>query len=408
MLNWMRAPLLPLLIAVSVPCMAQTGSARVFEELEKTTTEIEKVSGMQAQKKVRYEMIRRNQVRDFLKQRVKETVKPEQIRAEEITLKKFGFVPKNFDLEKSTVDLLTEQAAAFYDYRKQRLFLLEGTSNALMEMAIVHEMAHAIADQNFNLQQFIDGAGENDDSALARLTVMEGQATWLTAEVLAQRNGRSLAGDSVLFDQMAEASSGMSQYPVFQSVPLYLRETLIFPYTRGMRFQQTVYEKMGKEAFAEVFKNPPLSTQQVLHPATYFDKVKPASPELPEPAALKKKYKVLAEGKMGELDHAVLIREHVSREDAERIAPRWRGGKYRVWEKDKKRAVLCYSVEWDSPDTAREYFGLYARILEHKWEKINVTSRTDSELKGMGEDGYFLVRQTGSVVTSVEGLEAPE
>jgi hypothetical protein len=363
---------------------------------------------MQALKKVRYEMIRRNQVRDFLKQRVKETVKPEQIRAEEITLKKFGFVPKTFNLEKSTVDLLTEQAAAFYDYRKQRLFLLEGTSNALMEMAIVHEMAHAIADQNFNLQQFIDGAGENDDSALARLTVMEGQATWLTAEVLAQRNGRSLAGDSALFDQMAEASSGMSQYPVFQSVPLYLRETLIFPYTRGMRFQQTVYEKLGKEAFAEVFKNPPVSTQQVLHPATYFDKVQPASPELPEPAALKKKYKVLAEGKVGELDHAVLLREHVSREDAERIAPRWRGGKYRVWEKDKKRAVLCYSVEWDSPETAREYLGLYARILEHKWEKINVTSRTDSELKGMGEDGYFLVRQTGSVVTSVEGLEAPE
>ena len=41
--------------------------------------------------------------------------------------------------------------------------------------------------------------------------------------------------------------------PVFNSVPLYLRETLVFPYTEGGRFQNAVYEKMGKAAFAEVF-----------------------------------------------------------------------------------------------------------------------------------------------------------
>ena len=405
----MRPRLLYLLLAASVPCLAQYGSARIFEELEKTTAELERVSGLAAQKKVRYEMIGRNQVGDFLRKRVKETIKPEQIRAEEITLKKFGFVPKNFNLEKSTVDLLTEQAAAFYDYRKQRLFLLDGTSQQMLEMALIHELAHAIADQNFNLQKFIDDAGESDDSALARLSVMEGQATWLTAEVMAQRNGQSLANNRALFEQMSEASTGgLSHYPVYQSVPLYLRETLLFPYTKGMRFQQLVYEKLGKESFAELFKNPPTSTQQVLHPATYFDKVKPTSPELPEPQELKKKkFKTLAEGRVGEMDHAILLRQHVSREDAETIAPKWRGGKYKVWEKDK-RTVLCYSVEWDSPETARDYFKDYAKIMEGKWERMHVSSRTDTELKGNGDDGFFELRLTGAVVTSVEGMEAAQ
>ena len=30
----------------------------------------------------------------------------------------FGFIPQDFDLAKETVDLVSEQAAAFYDYRK--------------------------------------------------------------------------------------------------------------------------------------------------------------------------------------------------------------------------------------------------------------------------------------------------
>ena len=64
-------------------------------------------------------------VNKFLKDRVKEVAKPDEIRAEELTLKKFGFVPADFDLAKNTVDLLTEQAAAFYDYNKKKLFITE-------------------------------------------------------------------------------------------------------------------------------------------------------------------------------------------------------------------------------------------------------------------------------------------
>jgi len=42
-------------------------------------------------------------------------LEPAELRAEETTLKKFGFVPQSFDLKKNTIDLLTERFAAQRD-----------------------------------------------------------------------------------------------------------------------------------------------------------------------------------------------------------------------------------------------------------------------------------------------------
>ncbi len=400
--------LLLLLLCASAPG-SRAGDApddREQKEILRALDELREVSGLRAKKPLRHEMIRRDQVAAFLKKRVKESVDPEQIRAEEITLKKFGLVPQDFNLESSTVELLTEQAAAFYDYKKRRLYLMEGSPADLSEMALVHEVSHALADQNFNLGRFIKNAGPSDDSALARVAVMEGQASWLAGEVLARRRGQSLVTNKPLFDMLSGANDvSTAGFPVLQSVPLYLRETLMFPYTRGLRFQHALYEKDKQAAFARVFTSPPVTTQQILHPEKYFEQVSPARPELPD-LPRRKGYKAIAEGMVGELDHSILLREYVSREAAQEVAPHWTGGRYRVLER-KPRAVLCYAVSWDSPEMAGRYFSLYRKILEKKWKRLQVTRETPELLAGEGDDGYFETRVEGSVVSSIEGMEAP-
>src|SRR6185312_8700793 len=93
------------------------GSSRaVFQEIDRIMAELTRISGLPANRRVAYDLISRENVKHFLEKRVREVAKPEEIRAEELTLKKFGLVPADFDLAKNTVDLLTEQAAAFYDY----------------------------------------------------------------------------------------------------------------------------------------------------------------------------------------------------------------------------------------------------------------------------------------------------
>ena len=101
-------------------------------------------------------------------------------------------MPPDFNLAQNTVELLTEQAAAFYDYDKKKLFITETTSDDSQEPVLSHEIAHAIADQNYNLGKFIKAGRKSDDGATARLAVMEGQATWLMSELLA-REERTVA-----------------------------------------------------------------------------------------------------------------------------------------------------------------------------------------------------------------------
>lgn len=394
-------------------CLLPVAAPAAQEDLEseaaiaEVVRELERISGLKQREKIRHARIAKEQVKPFLEERVKELLDPKDIRAEELALKKFGFVPADFDLRKTTVDLLTEQAAAFYDFRKKKLFLIEAASRDVQHSALVHELAHALADQNFNLKKFTETGSESDDGALARLAVMEGQATWLMSEYLTQRTGQSLLDSPVLVKMMsrsAELSSG--QYPVFEGAPLYMRETLLFPYTQGMLFQHAIRVKMGQAAFREVFRRPPASTQEILHPEKYVAGAAPASPVLPEFAA--RGYRKLIEGSIGELDHSILLRQYAGKEAAESIAPRWRGGNYRLWEqKNSARIVLAYASEWDEPATAVKFFGLYQQILEGKWRTMEVLSAGDDEMIGCGDDGFFLLRRVGARVTSLEGLESP-
>ena len=386
------------------PLPEQSAEVKIFEEIDSILNELSEITGFKKIKPVRTSTMKRPELKGFFEKRIQEVVDPNEIRAEEIALKKFGFVPDDFDLKSSTIDLMTEQAAAFYDYREKKLYLLEGGSEEMQQPALVHELAHALADQHFNLQKFVNPR-RSDDSVLARMSVVEGQATWLMSEFMARKLGQSLQESPAIVEMMSRAAEGMSaQFPVLNKVPLYLRETLLFPYGKGMVFQQAAITKMQKDGFREVFRNPPVSTQQVLHPELYFRGTKPTTPSLPayrKPAG----YRVLNKGALGELDHSILIRQYAGREEADRISPQIKGATYELLEsRDGKRFVLLYTSEWLDASTAKEYFRLYQRVLKGKWKSMELTEDSPSRVSGQGDGGGFELRVEGSHVLSMEGL----
>lgn len=376
----------------------------IFGQIEEILSDLGRITGLKAPKTVAADVIDKNGLQRFLEKRIEETLEEEDIRAEEITLKLLGFLPAGFDLKKMTVDLLTEQAAAFYDFRKKKLFLMEATPALSEQTLLVHELAHAVADYNFRLERYIQ-KGKNDDAALARQAVMEGQATWLMAEYLAQRMGQTLKTSPEILDMMERqtgASNGM--FPVFDQAPLYLRESLLFPYTRGLRFQHAVIERLGQAGFAEVFRKPPVSTQQVIDPKKYFDGVEPTDPPLPSIRG-GRAYRELASGALGEFDHDLLLRQYAGKEAAAALPPKWRGGKYRVLEhKRNRRTVLLYVADWADEAAAKEYFALYRKVLAGKWKKLEVAAESESRIEGRGDPGAFRTAREGSRVASVEGL----
>ncbi len=393
------------LVLSAAAILGEQADRSVFDEIGKDLQELNQITGLKIRHKVPFDLISKDQVNTFLKDRVGEKSSQEDLRIEEIGLKKFGFVPQDFDLKKTEVDLLTEQSAAFYDYHKKKLYISDWAPKDMREEALVHELSHALADQNFHLERFIKKGGDDDDLSMAREAVMEGQATWLMSEAEERRNGQTLKGSPAAVEEMSRAmDSGGKDYPVFDSTPMYLRRTLVFPYTQGMLFQNAVVEKLGQAAFAEVFRHAPVSTQQILHPEKYFAHVMPTRPALPHFSG-GHGYKQLAWGTMGELDNALLIEQYVDKEHADEIAPHWLGGVYALEEnKKEKRVVLEYTVEWKNAEWARRFFDAYQEVLRKKWRKIEVQTQSDSAFAGLGDDGYFVVRLEGAIVSSLEGL----
>jgi hypothetical protein len=397
-----------LVLLETTPAGAQTGQGgkSVCAQVPGITAELTVISGMKLRHPVPCAYITKEQINQFLNERVKEVETPAEERAEELTLKKFGLVPQDFDLAKNEVDLLTEQAAAFYDYNRKKLFITDSTSNESQEPILAHELSHALADQNFNLARYIKRGQKSDDGSTARLAVMEGQATWLMSEYLARKAGGSLLDAPEAAAAMADMTDeGGGQYPVFDREPLYLKSTLVFPYTQGMLFQNAVVQRDHQEGFGEVFRHPPVSTQQIMHPDKYFAYILPTLPKVPE-VHLPHGYKGLVGGTLGEMEHSILLEQYAGKERAAELAPHWRGCAFVLYENKRAgRVVLLYAAEWDSVDAAARYFTAYREILSKKWKSMAVDSESDGLITGRGDDGRFELRRTGAIVTSVEGLD---
>jgi hypothetical protein len=382
----------------------------LFAQVDQMVATLSEITGWQVHRKVPSEMLSKEKFRRFVESHMKDSSSDKEIRAEELTLKMFGLVPQDFNLARETVDLVSEQAAAFYDYNRKRLFILDSTTDsAEQRVALVHELAHALADQHHPLGKYLHRGDPDDDASTAREAVMEGQATWLTWAYESKRAGGRAEVSPRLLERVTSDDKGVSsEYPVFSTAPLYLRESLVFPYNAGMRFQDEVFHKLGRMGFDAVFTRPPRSTQQILHADTYLSDRMPTMPQPPPlaPAVGKqvRRFHVLAEGGVGEFDHAVLLRQYAGSFESS-AAVHWRGGSFRLWEhRPEKYPVLAYTSEWDSPDAAREYFGLYQRVLKGKWKTMEVTSQSAEEVSGAGDNGRFQLRLSGSLVQSIEGL----
>ncbi len=394
--------------AAAAPILAQTSAdaRNLCSQVPAIAQTLTKISGMKLLHPVPCDFITKEKINQFLKERVHQDENPEDIRAQELVLKRFGFVPQDYNLADSTVDLLTEQAAAFYDYNKKKLFITETTPSDSQDMVLAHELSHALADQSFHLARYIRQGRKSDDGSTARLAVMEGQATWMMSEYLAEKAGKSLRDSPEMVALMAsdtENSSG-GDYPVFENAPLYLRQTLVFPYTKGMLFQNAVLLRDGQEGFAEVFRRAPVSTQQILHPEKYFANVNPTDPDLPNPH-LPSSYKALIGGSLGELEHTILLEQYADKETARDLAPHWRGCNFEMREDHKaKRDVLLYAVEWDTVENAQRYFAAYRQSLAKRWKSFKAQSETKETVTGTGDFGGFELKLSGTIVTSVEGL----
>lgn len=382
----------------------------VFNQINSIVKSLSEISGLSEKHAVPYGRISKRQLRQFLSKRIKKTLKPAEIYADELALKMFGLVPQDFNLRKSTIDLLTEQAAAFYDYDEKKLFLLEdpsssGNTTEAESTTLAHELSHALADQHFDLEKFMEETPSNDDENLAHTAVVEGQASWLMIAYDLKVAGQTPVPTPEMLNSVADSSeTSMAEYPVLKGSPLYIQQSLLFPYTQGTLFFNAAYQKMGKEAFTAVFVDAPVDSGQIIHPERYFAHEKASKPKLPN-LALTNSGREITNGSLGEFDIDILLRQYVGEAQSRALAPHLRGAQFKIFEAGRQRKpVLEYVSEWDTEERAANFFAWYEKILQTKWKHCDASAATDAMFAGTGDNGYFVARLAGNTVSSIEGL----
>lgn len=428
---------------------------RQAEELFHSVDEIldfdSKQTGLPIKREVKRKLTSRDEVVSFLTKHVDDE-DTKRLRRSELVLKKFGLLPHEFDLQTFLVALLREEVAGYYDPKTKTVNLLDWVPMEEQEPVMAHELTHALQDQAVGMQKWMKKGDkdlgeikkdptpadiENDETDSAREAIIEGQAQAMMFQYAIAPTGHSIVTSPELVASMEEETlTGSASTKVFNEAPIFMKESLTFPYSYGLNFVVKLMQKGGKEqAFAGVLKNPPHTTRQIMQPETFL--AGEQIPPMPVPDFKRdfKDYQKFDIGAMGEFDVAVLIEQYAGKPLSKKLCPEWRGGYYYA-AKPKLEAKpdststpvataplgLLYVSRWSSADNAAEFAGIYADSLKQRYKKVeelssptirplaqDVESKPDS-LKGRHawttEDGPVIIEEQGDTVFISESLDA--
>jgi hypothetical protein len=370
---------------------------REAEELFHSVDEIlefdSKQTGLPIKKQVKRKLTSRDEVVAYLTKHVNDE-DTKRLRRSELVLKKFGLLPQTFDLETFLVALLREEIAGYYDPKTKTVNLLDWVPMDEQEPVIAHELTHALQDQAVGLDKWMKRGDkdlgeirkdptptdiENDEIDDAREAVVEGQAQAMMFQYALAPTGRSIVDSPDLLQAMEEETlTGTPGTKVFNEAPIFLKESMTFPYSYGMEFIVQLMQKAGKEtAFSGLLKNPPHTTRQIMQPETYLSGEKIDPMPVPDFKRDFKAYQKFDIGAMGEFDVAVLIEQYAGKPLSKQMYPAWRGGYYyaaRAKSNPSAPLGLLYVSRWSSPEKAEEFAEIYADSLPHRYKTVAVAN----------------------------------
>jgi hypothetical protein len=336
---------------------------------------------------VKRRLVARSEVQAFIQKNMEEDKDTQRLERSEVVLKKFGLLPRNFDLRTFLVALLKEQVAGYYDPKTKTVNLLNWVDVESQRPVLAHELTHALQDQSFGLEKFMQSAESaahagdptpadiaTDEEQAARQAVVEGQAMVSLLDYSLAPTGKTMLDMPQIVEALKQGMLvGSADTPTFRTAPVFLQETLTFPYRYGIDFTAALLTAGGRDlAFAGAFKDPPRTTREIMEPQTYLahEKIEPV--KLIDFDKDFKGYDRFDIGAMGEFDVAVLAEQYAGGDEARAIYPHWRGGYYFAGRpKGDKTAPLgvLYVSRWSSAQKAAEFAAVYAKSLAQRYQR---------------------------------------
>ncbi len=413
---------------------ASTTSARnaaliaATSDVLKETSEIRQLPVLRA---VQSSIQSRPEIERMLMVNLDEETTPAQMRAAEVTLKRLGLAPPDFQYRALILRVLTEQVAGYYDPKTGEFHLADWIDLDGQRPIMAHELTHALQDQHFNLRRFEHWPKGDSDAELAAHALIEGDATLAMAQYVTNNPLRALAFLKSL------GTTGMTSQEL-DKAPRALRETLLFPYQEGINWTSNLYKHGGWDRVSKAFAELPQSTEQILHPEKYFAHEAPVKVSLPDIASVLNNservpvrsvppasgagsstpvgWKRLDYDVEGEWGFYLILDEFLkSPAESRRASAGWGGDRFAVYEGPKGEVLFASLSTWDTENDAREFFDAYVKRTELRYPsatQLNLADPQDrtSELETRDRKsfqtsaGRVTIELRGNRVAVVEGL----
>jgi len=410
----------------------------LFQEVDQILQFASKDTGFPIKHEVKRHLASRDEVSAYLEKSLRDDKDAQRLRRTELVLKKFGLLPQKFDFESSIVALMREQVAGYYDQKTKTMNLLDWVPAEQQRPVLAHELTHALQDQSFSLGKWLKRNSEDldkkkditpadiekDEADETLEAVVEGQAEAVMVDYLLEPAGRSVwNAPEVLAELDADMLKGDPDSVEFKNAPIFLKESLTFPYRYGVEFVAAMGQDGGKSrAFAGLFKNPPQTTRQIMEPKTYLSGERIDPLPMPNLRDIFKDYERFDVGAMGEYDVSILIDQYAGTEASHSLYPSWRGGYYYAGRpKGEANAPLglLYVSRWSTAEKAAQFAVIYAKSLAKRYQQVQQVADDgtksvalleklqpwDGKRQWSTEEGMAVIKVEGDKVLVTESLD---
>lgn len=313
-----------------------------------------------------------------------------EVERSEAMLRAVGLLHGDVDLVEIGEELVGDGAVGQYRFEDERISVRGETLDDERRATLVHELTHALQDQNFNLG---DVEPENSGAELAFTAVVEADAdeveeAWIDTLSDDARNALQDAQD----DTAGEAD--------FKGVPDVFIELMGFPYAFGPGLLHAVIADAGQAGRNELFTRPPVSEEQVILPSAYLDDEAVEKVVTPALAAGETMIED-SDGDFGMVSLLVVLAERIDYSVAWKSVQGWAGDAVVAFERGDDTCVRI-DVVFDEAPQAEQFESAFAEWAKGYPATSSHTDRTarlescDPGTKGAGRaEGH---------VSGIEGL----
>ena len=336
------------------PAAGPAGEDPLVALIRETTAEVEQIRGLRRKQNLKVQILDEKLFSAAVREKAKKEMTPEVLAAERARWLAFNLAPAAADPAQILLDVLDEQVAGFYDNFTRQLIVRKdppASAGAMgsdgLRVILAHEIEHALQDQNFGIPDL--AALPDDDVRLARSALYEGDAMAVMTAFAARRAGKPVKASIASAAAMLRAvdvqtllkMSGKS--PQLLHAPPVVREELVLPYSAGFTLVAEAFRRGGFPVVDRMFRSPPSSVHQVLHPEAYFAGEGAAAIRAPEAP---RGTRVIATGRMGELGTRIALESCVDKEVARDLISKWAGDAYTIVDGGKGALSLLWTTAW--------------------------------------------------------------